>query len=155
MATTLFKDFQFEAAHRLPHVPEGHKCGRLHGHSFMVRLEVTGDVDPHTGWVMDFAELKAVFSPIWERLDHHYLNDIPGLENPTSEVLAAWIWQQLKPQLPELTAVMVKETCTAGCVYKGRCREGMCRYPHTTSPCRSRRRATQGLSDRLSTIPPR
>ena len=84
-----------------------------------MRLEVTGDVDPHTGWVMDFAELKAVFSPIWERLDHHYLNDIPGLENPTSEVLAAWIWQQLKPQLPELTAVMVKETCTAGCVYKG------------------------------------
>lgn len=76
MATTLFKDFQFEAAHRLPHVPEGHKCGRLHGHSFMVRLEVTGEVDPHTGWVMDFAELKAVFSPIWERLDHHYLNDI-------------------------------------------------------------------------------
>ncbi len=65
MATTLFKDFQFEAAHRLPHVPEGHKCGRLHGHSFMVRLEVTGEVDPHTGWVMDFAELKAVFSPIW------------------------------------------------------------------------------------------
>ncbi|MDI9226387.1 6-carboxytetrahydropterin synthase QueD [Serratia bockelmannii] len=119
MATTLFKDFQFEDAHRLPLVPEGHKCGRLHGHSFMVRLEVTGDVDPHTGWVMDFAELKAVFSPIWERLDHHYLNDIPGLENPTSEVLAAWIWQQLKPQLPELTAVMVKETCTAGCVYKG------------------------------------
>lgn len=76
MATTLFKDFQFEAAHRLPHVPEGHKCGRLHGHSFRVRLEVTGEVDPHTGWVMDFAELKAVFSPIWERLDHHYLNDI-------------------------------------------------------------------------------
>ncbi|AHG21243.1 6-carboxy-5,6,7,8-tetrahydropterin synthase [Chania multitudinisentens RB-25] len=119
MATTLFKDFMFEAAHRLPHVPAGHKCGRLHGHSFMVRLEVTGEVDAYTGWVMDFAELKAVFNPIWERLDHHYLNEIPGLENPTSEVLAAWIWQQLKPQLPALTAVIVKETCTAGCVYKG------------------------------------
>ncbi|NIH16413.1 6-carboxytetrahydropterin synthase QueD [Serratia symbiotica] len=119
MANTLFKDFQFEAAHRLSHVPEGHKCARLHGHSFMVRLEVTGEVNHHTGWVMDFAELKAVFTPIWKRLDHHYLNDIPGLENPTSEVLAAWIWQQLKPQLPELTAVRVKETCTAGCVYKG------------------------------------
>ena len=108
MSTTLFKDFQFEAAHLLPHVPEGHKCGRLHGHSFMIRIEVTGEVDAHSGWVMDFAELKAAFKPIWERLDHHYLNDIPGLENPTSEVLASWIWQQLKPQLPELSAVMVK-----------------------------------------------
>ncbi|NIG98050.1 MAG: hypothetical protein G5701_01590 [Serratia symbiotica] len=78
MATTLFKEFPFEAAHRLPHVPEGHKCARLHGHSFMVRLEVTGEVTPHIGWMMDFAELKAVFTPIWERLDHHYFNDIPG-----------------------------------------------------------------------------
>lgn len=80
MSTTLFKDFTFEAAHRLPHVPEGHKCGRLHGHSFMVRLEITGDVDPHTGWIMDFAELKAAFKPTYDRLDHYYLNDIPGLE---------------------------------------------------------------------------
>lgn len=77
MSTTLFKDFQFEAAHLLPHVPEDHKCGRLHGHSFMVRIEVTGEVDAHSGWVMDFADLKAAFKPIWERLDHHYLNDIP------------------------------------------------------------------------------
>lgn len=119
MSTILFKDFQFEAAHLLPYVPEGHKCGRLHGHSFMIRIEVTGEVDAHSGWVMDFAELKAAFKPIWERLDHHYLNDIPGLENPTSEVLASWIWQQLKPQLPELSAVMVKETCSAGCVFRG------------------------------------
>ncbi len=73
----------------------------------MVRLEVTGEVDAHTGWVMDFAELKAVFSPIWERLDHNYLNDIPGLENPTSEVLAEWIWNQIKPQLPILSAITV------------------------------------------------
>ena len=80
MSTTLFKDFTFEAAHRLPHVPQGHKCGRLHGHSFMVRLEITGEVDPHTGWIIDFAELKAAFKPTYERLDHHYLNDIPGLE---------------------------------------------------------------------------
>ena len=113
MSTTLFKEFQFESAHRLPHVPEGHKCGRLHGHSFLVRLEITGEVDAHTGWVMDFAELKAAFMPI------HYLNDIPGLENPTSEVLAKWIWDQMKPILPELSAVMIKETCTAGCTYKG------------------------------------
>ncbi|MEQ1976035.1 6-carboxytetrahydropterin synthase QueD [Xenorhabdus sp. SGI240] len=119
MNTTIFKDFQFEAAHHLPHVPEGHKCGRLHGHSFMVRLEVTGDVDPLSGWLMDFADVKAAFKPVWEQLDHHYLNEIPGLENPTSEVLATWIWEKLKPTLPQLSAVMVKETCSAGCIYRG------------------------------------
>lgn len=119
MVTTLFKDFTFEAAHRLPHVPDGHKCGRLHGHSFMVRVEITGAVDPLTGWVIDFAELKARFSPVLDRLDHYYLNDIPGLENPTSEVLAHWIWHQLKPSLPLLSGIMVKETCTAGCIYRG------------------------------------
>ncbi|KYP97175.1 6-carboxy-5,6,7,8-tetrahydropterin synthase [Sodalis-like endosymbiont of Proechinophthirus fluctus] len=119
MITTLYKNFTFESAHRLPYVPTGHKCSRLHGHSFLVRLEVTGEVDPHTGWIMDFANLKASFKPILNRLDHYYLNDIPGLENPTSEVLAQWIWQQLKPQLPLLSAVAVKETCTAGCIYRG------------------------------------
>ncbi|WP_416041958.1 6-carboxytetrahydropterin synthase QueD [Edwardsiella ictaluri] len=119
MTTTLFKEFQFEAAHRLPHVPQGHKCGRLHGHSFLVRIEITGEVDPHTGWVMDFADLKARFQPISDQLDHHYLNEVAGLENPTSEVLARWIWDQLKPRLPLLSAVRVKETCTAGCTYRG------------------------------------
>ncbi|AYA42269.1 6-carboxytetrahydropterin synthase QueD [Xenorhabdus nematophila] len=119
MSITIFKDFQFEAAHHLPHVPEGHKCGRLHGHSFMVRLEITGELDPLSGWIMDFADVKAAFKPIWERLDHHYLNEIPGLENPTSEVLAKWIWKQLKPTLSPLSAVMVKETCSAGCIYRG------------------------------------
>ncbi len=108
MSTTLFKDFTFEAAHHLPHVPEGHKCGRLHGHSFMVRLEITGEVDPHTGWIMDFAELKAAFKPTYDRLDHYYLNDIRCLENPTSEVLAKWIWDEMKPRVPLLSAVMVK-----------------------------------------------
>ncbi|ERK12509.1 Queuosine biosynthesis QueD, PTPS-I [Pantoea sp. AS-PWVM4] len=91
----------------------------MHGHSFLVRLEITGEVDAYTGWVMDFAELKAAFAPLYDRLDHHYLNDIPGLENPTSEVLAKWIWDEMKPILPELSAVMIKETCTAGCVYRG------------------------------------
>lgn len=119
MSTTIFKDFQFEAAHHLPHVPEGHKCGRLHGHSFMVRLEVTGEVNPLSGWLMDFADVKAAFKPVWEQLDHHYLNEIPGLENPTSEMLAQWIWEKLKPTLPQLSAVMVKETCSAGCIYRG------------------------------------
>ena len=119
MKTTLYKDFTFEAAHRLPNVPNGHKCGRLHGHSFVVRLEITGEVDKHTGWIIDFAELKEIFKPTLDRLDHYYLNDITGLENPTSEVLAEWSWNQIKPQLSILSAVIVKETCSAGCIYRG------------------------------------
>ncbi|WP_341503662.1 6-carboxytetrahydropterin synthase QueD [Gallaecimonas sp. GXIMD4217] len=119
MKTTLYKEFSFDSAHRLPHVPEGHKCGRLHGHTFKVRLEITGEVDPYTGWVMDFGDIKALFKPLYERLDHNYLNDIEGLENPTSEILARWIWERLKPQLDLLSAVEVQETCTSGCVYRG------------------------------------
>ncbi|MDN3610222.1 6-carboxytetrahydropterin synthase QueD [Vibrio ostreicida] len=115
----LYKEFMFEAAHHLPHVPEGHKCGRLHGHSFLVRLYVEGEVDPHTGWLIDFSEIKAAFKPIYDQLDHYYLNDIEGLENPTSEVLAKWIWNKLKPALPLLSKVEIRETCTAGCIYKG------------------------------------
>jgi 6-pyruvoyltetrahydropterin/6-carboxytetrahydropterin synthase len=115
----LFKRFRFEAAHRLPNVPEGHKCARLHGHSFEVELHVEGPLDPVTGWVMDFAEIKRAFGPILERLDHHYLNDIPGLDNPTSERLAEWIWAELKPALPQLSEIVLLETCTAGCRYRG------------------------------------
>lgn len=115
----IFKEFTFESAHRLPHVPEGHKCGRLHGHSFKVAIHLSGDLDPHTGWIRDFSEIKAIFKPLYERLDHNYLNDIPGLENPTSEVLAKWIWAELKPLLPELSAIRLHETYTSGCIYRG------------------------------------
>jgi 6-pyruvoyltetrahydropterin/6-carboxytetrahydropterin synthase len=115
----IFKEFTFESAHRLPHVPEGHKCGRLHGHSFKVAIHLSGAVDPHTGWIRDFSEIKSIFKPLYERLDHNYLNDIPGLENPTSEVLAKWIWEQLKPLLPELCKIRIHETCTSGCEYYG------------------------------------
>lgn len=115
----IFKVFTFEAAHRLPNVPDGHKCGRLHGHSFRVELHLTGELDPHLAWVVDFADVKAVFKPILERLDHHYLNDIPGLENPTSERITVWIWDQVKPLLPQLSQVVVHETCTAGSRYRG------------------------------------
>lgn len=115
----LFKEFTFEAAHRLPHVPAGHQCGRLHGHSFRVALHIEGEIDPHTGWIRDFAEIKAIFKPFYDQLDHNYLNDIPGLENPTSEVIAKWIWQQVKPLLPELAQVRIHETCTSGCIYRG------------------------------------
>lgn len=120
MQAELFKEFIFEAAHRLPHVPEGHKCGRLHGHSFLVRIYVSGEVNPLTGWVIDFSEIKDAFMPIYDTLDHHYLNDIEGLENPTSEILAMWIWKKLKPSLPCLSKVKIKETCTAGCIYTGK-----------------------------------
>ncbi|MBT8138199.1 MAG: 6-carboxytetrahydropterin synthase QueD [Gammaproteobacteria bacterium] len=115
----LYKEFGFEAAHRLPNVPEGHKCQRLHGHSFKVRIDVQGDVDPALGWLVDYAELKEAFDPLHEQLDHHYLNDVPGLENPTSENLAVWIWNRLQPDLPGLVSVEVKETCTTGCIYTG------------------------------------
>jgi 6-pyruvoyltetrahydropterin/6-carboxytetrahydropterin synthase len=115
----IFKAFTLESAHRLPNVPAGHKCARVHGHSFRVELHVSGLVDEHLGWVMDFADVKAAFDPLYRQLDHHYLNDVPGLENPTSENLAKWIWQKLKPVLPQLSAVVVHETCTSGARYTG------------------------------------
>ena len=115
----IYKEFTFEAAHRLPHVPEGHKCARLHGHSFMVKIAVSGHVGEHSGWVMDFVDIKTAFQPIWKQLDHYYLNEITGLENPTSENLAIWIWGRLKPTLPQLSSIEIRETCTSGCVYMG------------------------------------
>lgn len=116
----IFKAFTFEAAHRLPYVPEGHKCARLHGHSFGVEIHVAGPVDPKTGWVMDFADIKAAFAPLYQLLDHNYLNEIPGLENPTSEEIARWIWDGLQPRLPGLSRIVVRETCTTAAVYEGR-----------------------------------
>ena len=115
----IFKTFTIEAAHRLPNVPEGHKYARLHGHSFRVELHVRGDLDPSLGWVMDFADVKNAFQPRYEQLDHHYLNEIEGLENPTSERLAMWIWERLKPDLPLLSTVVVHETCTSGARFTG------------------------------------
>ncbi|CAA0101049.1 6-carboxy-5,6,7,8-tetrahydropterin synthase [Halioglobus japonicus] len=115
----IYKEFHFEAAHRLPNVPEGHKCSRLHGHSFHVRLVVAGDAPEPEGWVMDFAELKSAFKPLYDQLDHRYLNDIPGLDNPTSENIAVWIWNRLKPDVPLLHEVEIRETCTSGCIYRG------------------------------------
>lgn len=115
----LSKTFRFEAAHRLPRVPEGHKCQRLHGHSFRVEVRIAGDVDPELGWLMDYADIKAAWAPLHAQLDHYYLNEIPGLENPTSENLAVWIWERLKPGLPELVSIKVLETCTSMCEYRG------------------------------------
>ena len=119
MKVELRKTFQFEAAHRLPHVPANHKCARLHGHSFRVEIAVAGECDPNMGWLMDYAELSAAFKPLLNQLDHYYLNDIPGLENATSENVARWIWERLKPALPFLSEVVVAETCQSRCVYRG------------------------------------
>lgn len=119
MKMELRKTFQFEAAHLLPLLPADHKCRRLHGHSFKVELAVAGECDPQLGWVMDYADISAAFKPLWRQLDHYYLNDIPGLENPTSENVALWIWQRLKPSLPLLTEIVVAETCQSRCVYRG------------------------------------
>lgn len=115
----IFKVFSIEAAHRLPNLPASHKCSRLHGHSFRIEIHVSGDIVEPQGWVMDFADVKAAFQPLFDRLDHHYLNDVEGLENPTSERLAQWIFEQLKPRLPLLSLVVVHETCTAGSRYSG------------------------------------
>ena len=115
----IYREFTFEAAHRLPNVPDNHKCGRLHGHSYRVEVHVSGPVGEDTGWVQDFGDLKAAFAPLDTLLDHNYLNDIEGLENPTSERLAAWIWERLKPELPLLSEVVVHETCTSGARYRG------------------------------------
>lgn len=115
------KDFRFEAAHFLPRVPEGHKCRRIHGHSFRGEVAVRGPIDPNIGWVVDFADLKRAVDPIVRRLDHYMLNEIEGLENPTSEMLAVWIWRELVPSLPQLYRVTIEETCTSRCHYFGGC----------------------------------
>jgi len=115
----IFKVFTIEAAHRLPNVPPEHKCGRLHGHSFGVEVHIRGNIESNTGWVLDFADVKTAFKPLFDQLDHHYLNEVEGLSNPTSENLARWIWERLHSRLPQLHTVIVKETCTSGCVYRG------------------------------------
>lgn len=115
----IYKTFTIDSAHRLTGVPEGHKCGRIHGHTFTIELHVSGDVDPTTGFVIDFAEIAKSFDPIREQLDHTFLNDIEGLDNPTSENIAKWIWVRLKHNLPGLVQIVIKETPNAGCCYQG------------------------------------
>ena len=120
MRVELTKRYRFEAAHRLPRVPEGHKCRRLHGHSFEIEIEVAGSVDERLGWLVDFGEIDAIVEPLLlGELDHRTLNEVAGLENPTSEMLCVWLWRRLKPELPTLSSLTVHETCTARCTYRG------------------------------------
>ena len=118
-ATEIFKVFTIEAAHHLPYVPSGHKCGRLHGHSFQIEVHVRGPIDPKVGWIVDFADIKGAFKTIEDQIDHRYLNEVEGLENPTSENIASWVWHKLKSSLPSLSRIVVRETCTSGCTYCG------------------------------------
>ena len=120
MRVELTRTYRFEAAHRLPMVPPTHKCHRMHGHSFVVEVTLAGEVDPATGWLVDFGEITKVVEPILKaELDHRTLNDVPGLENPTSENLCGWLWRRLAPLLPGLAVITVRETCTARCTYRG------------------------------------
>ena len=120
MRVELSQRYRFEAAHRLPRLPADHKCHRLHGHSFEVEVSVTGTIDEQAGWLMDFAEISAIVEPLlMNELDHRTLNDVAGLENATSEMLCLWLWRRLKPELPQLAAITVHETCTARCTFRG------------------------------------
>ena len=116
---SLSKRYRFEAAHLLPNLPEDHKCRRLHGHSFELEVEVRGPVDPHLGWLVDYAEISALVKPVVEELDHRFLNELPGLGNPTSEVLALWFWNRLAGTLVGLSRITIFETCTTRCDYFG------------------------------------
>jgi len=115
----IFREFTIEAAHRLPRMPEDHKCFRLHGHSFRIELWIEGEPDPETGMLIDFFEIDRAFQPLFDQLDHHYLNEIEGLENPTSENLSRWLWERISPAIAGLSKVVVRETCDTGCVYRG------------------------------------
>lgn len=114
------KEFRFEAAHRLPHVPPQHKCYRLHGHSYRFEIRLGGTIGIESGWLRDFKDIADIVQPLLiNQLDHYYLNDVSGLENPTSENLAIWLWEKIKPQLEELIQITIYETCTSRCVYRG------------------------------------
>lgn len=116
---TIYKEFEFDAAHRLTQVPDTHKCSNLHGHTFKLIVYLRGDVNPDRGWVVDYGDIKDAMEPLLEQLDHCVLNELPGIDNPTSENLCVWIWERLKPTIPQLFEIELKETRSSGCFYKG------------------------------------
>jgi 6-pyruvoyltetrahydropterin/6-carboxytetrahydropterin synthase len=119
MRTRLERTFRFESAHFLPKVPAGHKCARMHGHSYQVDIIIEGEINPDLGWLIDFAEIDDKVSPLIKKLDHQILNEIEGLGNPTSELLAVWLWERVVGTLPGLVELVVSETQSSRCVYRG------------------------------------
>lgn len=115
----IFKQFTFDSAHYLPNVPPGHKCREIHGHTYRLVVYIEGELDKNVGWVMDFADLKRVVDPVVKSIDHQLLNNIAGLENPTCEMIAIWLWNKIKPQVPALIRVELHETPTSGAIYEG------------------------------------
>jgi 6-pyruvoyltetrahydropterin/6-carboxytetrahydropterin synthase len=111
--------FQVEAAHLLPNAPDGHRCRRLHGHSFSITVTISGPVEEPQGWVVDFGAIDDAFAPLMDALDHRFLNEVDGLENPTSENLAIWIWESLAPRLELLHAIEIGETCRSSVRFLG------------------------------------
>ncbi|MBK7360274.1 MAG: 6-carboxytetrahydropterin synthase QueD [Saprospiraceae bacterium] len=115
----IFRKFTFDSAHFLPNVPEGHKCKNIHGHTYHLTVFIDDRLDPHLNWVMDFAAINKAIDPILKSIDHKLMNDIPGLENPTCEQIAIWLWDQIKPQIPQLIKIELNETPTSGVIYTG------------------------------------
>jgi 6-pyruvoyltetrahydropterin/6-carboxytetrahydropterin synthase len=118
-AMLLYKEFTFDSAHFLPNVPDGHKCKEMHGHTYRLRVWLQGKPDPQLGWIIDFAVLKSIVKPVVAELDHKCMNNVPGLENPTCELIAVWIWDRLKPMLPAMARIELHETPTSGVIYEG------------------------------------
>ena len=115
----IFKHFHFDSAHFLPNVPQGHKCKEVHGHTYKMTLFFEGEVDPHMGWFLDFSEIKKTVGPLINSVDHHLLNNIDGLENPTCENIAIWFWEKIYPHLPQISKIVLNETSTSGAIYTG------------------------------------
>ncbi len=115
----IFRKFSFDSAHFLPNVPEGHKCRNIHGHTYKMIVFIEDDLDPKLNWVMDFAAINQAIDPIIKSIDHKLMNDIPGLENPTCEQIAIWLWNQIKEKIPQLVKIELNETPTSGVIYAG------------------------------------
>jgi 6-pyruvoyltetrahydropterin/6-carboxytetrahydropterin synthase len=116
----IYRQFSFDSAHLLPNVPEGHKCKNLHGHTYNLTVFIEGELLANEGWILDFGDLKEIVSPVINLIDHAYLNEIPGLENPTAEILTYWLWNKIKPLLPALKRIELKETLASGVIYEGK-----------------------------------
>lgn len=116
----IFKKFTFDSAHFLPNVPEGHKCKEIHGHTYKLTVFLEGELEKDLNWVSDFAEVKRVIKPVIDRIDHKLLNNIEGLENPTCEQIAIWLWDKIKGDMPLMSRIELHETPTSGAIYEGK-----------------------------------